>query len=288
MSSRSTVPPSSAGKRVDLDPKGVGRSVGSALIREVDPSKALKDLRLPVDLVDALRPPLKVQGYEIVECSPPGRFKGAERTLTVVTNDGVQRSLIHIPRSILGDPQQRNLDAVNSVPWTFEAGTALFVFSRDLDAPKRDFRVPMLEVWKQVFGIQVEFVPWSDILEFQRMDDRGRAEFVRDAFRLSDRGASPIVRVGLMTGSQKERLCQILVVNLDHGRLGRTLDFRLSKKLDNIVKPGSFVDVVYELVSMAEMEGWADKLVQAVCNDRPDLADLLALAQELGLATAGK
>jgi len=87
-----------------------------------------------------------------------------------------------------------------------------------------------------------------------------------------------------LTGAQYQRFWKGLLEAYDYNRLQRMLQFRLEKQLAHITTPGSFEDVVFDLIRVAEMEGWTDQLLLAARQSNPGNAALLAFGQQIGLA----
>lgn len=90
-----------------------------------------------------------------------------------------------------------------------------------------------------------------------------------------------------LSGNEKQTLWQILLNEHKLNSLTRMLGFKLEMDLGDITSPGAFQDVVYELIDVAEMEGWTYKLVLAARETRPDDLDLIAFAQQVGVAPLG-
>jgi hypothetical protein len=64
------------------------------------------------------------------------------------------------------------------------------------------------------------------------------------------------------------------------------LKFKLDKNLASIVAPGPFNQVVFQLLNVAEMEGWTFRFLAAAREDRPNRSDLLSFVQRIGVAPA--
>jgi hypothetical protein len=68
--------------------------------------------------------------------------------------------------------------------------------------------------------------------------------------------------------------------------LERVLLFRLDKRLNRIANTkDSFDDVVFKVITKADTEGWSANLLDALRATRPENSQLLAFAQQFGLAT---
>jgi hypothetical protein len=72
----------------------------------------------------------------------------------------------------------------------------------------------------------------------------------------------------------------------DVGDLQRILLFRLDRRLNLIVNTSdSFDDIVFNVITKADTEGWSANLLDALRATRPENGKLLAFAQPFGLAT---
>ena len=66
----------------------------------------------------------------------------------------------------------------------------------------------------------------------------------------------------------------------------RVLLFRLDKRLNRIANPNdSFDVVVFTVITKADTQGWSANLLEALRATRPENGQLLAFAQQFGLAT---
>ena len=86
-----------------------------------------------------------------------------------------------------------------------------------------------------------------------------------------------------LNGRQYEQFWKALQDAYDPPRLQRMVQFKLDKRLDQITAPGSFADIVFDLIRVAEMEGWTDRLLLAARESNPGNAQLLAVSQQFGL-----
>ena len=59
-----------------------------------------------------------------------------------------------------------------------------------------------------------------------------------------------------LTGKQYEAFWLALCDAYKYNELERLVQFRLEKRLDRITTPGTFEDVVYALVGLAQREDW--------------------------------
>ncbi|QEH35015.1 hypothetical protein OJF2_35600 [Aquisphaera giovannonii] len=85
-----------------------------------------------------------------------------------------------------------------------------------------------------------------------------------------------------LTGGQVERLCAAIVEALDEKSLEQLLYFKLGKELFKLVGRGAFKDVVFDLVRLAQREGWLEALVREAAAARP----LVPEFRSLGVADA--
>jgi hypothetical protein len=77
-----------------------------------------------------------------------------------------------------------------------------------------------------------------------------------------------------LTTEQYENLELYLVTGFDEHSLERMVKFKLSKDLFTLVKAGSKKDVAFDLIKVAEQEGWTVPLVQAVYLSLPGREDV--------------
>lgn len=87
-----------------------------------------------------------------------------------------------------------------------------------------------------------------------------------------------------LTGAQYEQFWDALLNAYDKLGLTMMLKFKLDKGLGKIVAPGAFQNVVFNLIGVAEMEGWTYELLLAARESNPGNAALLAFSQQFGLA----
>lgn len=90
-----------------------------------------------------------------------------------------------------------------------------------------------------------------------------------------------------LNAHQFQQLWNALLDAYDKNSLARMLKFRLDIRLDHIVSEDSFQDLVFELIGVAEMEGWTADLISAAGESNPRNAALLAFSQQFGLAPGG-
>lgn len=90
-----------------------------------------------------------------------------------------------------------------------------------------------------------------------------------------------------LTGKQYEAFWRALCDAYTQNALARMLRFRLNKRLDLIAAPGSFEDVVFELIGLAQREGWHLELLRAARESNPGHSGLMAVARQLGGAPEG-
>lgn len=89
--------------------------------------------------------------------------------------------------------------------------------------------------------------------------------------------------MAILTGKQYEQFWKSMLDAYDQNHLARMLQFRLDKRLDLITAPGTFQDVVFELIGVAEMEGWTHQFLLAARESNPGNPTLLAFGQQFGL-----
>jgi hypothetical protein len=103
-------------------------------------------------------------------------------------------------------------------------------------------------------------------------------------------GPGPILTLGErmsdwieLTGPQFERLENTVIKLFDLESFTRLLVFRLNFLLGARVAPGSFQQVVFSVLQLAQQEGWLGEFVLAVSEARPNHPQLEGLKSELGL-----
>jgi V8-like Glu-specific endopeptidase len=89
-----------------------------------------------------------------------------------------------------------------------------------------------------------------------------------------------------LTGEQFQGFWQALLNAFDAPRLERMVRFALGKRLDHIVKPGDFEQVVFDLINHAEAADYTMQLLNAARQSQPGNEDLLAFAQQFKLSAA--
>jgi hypothetical protein len=90
-----------------------------------------------------------------------------------------------------------------------------------------------------------------------------------------------------LTGEQRKALREALIDAFDQDTLAIMLSDKLDKRWDLLVKTADFRVQVFQLILKAEQEGWTYKLVLAAGESRPEKPDIVALAQQLGVAPVG-
>jgi hypothetical protein len=90
-----------------------------------------------------------------------------------------------------------------------------------------------------------------------------------------------------LTSTQSEQLWKLLLDSYNRTSLEQMLWFRLSKDLEDLVNEGSFRNMVFELIKVAEEEDWTGDLISAARESRPRNGPLIAFSQQFGLAPAG-
>ncbi|MGD8792118.1 MAG: effector-associated domain EAD1-containing protein [Anaerolineae bacterium] len=90
-----------------------------------------------------------------------------------------------------------------------------------------------------------------------------------------------------LTGKQYQQFQTALLEAYVYNSLQRMLRFRLDRRLDLITAPGPFDQVVFELIGVAEREGWTYDLLRAARESNPGNPTLMAFANLLGAAPEG-
>jgi len=86
-----------------------------------------------------------------------------------------------------------------------------------------------------------------------------------------------------LKGAQREELQKALLQLFQLQQLEQLLSFRLDVTLYNVVSPGPAVNVVFELVTLSQQQGWLDDLLLAVSEARPGHPVLEKMKTEVGL-----
>ena len=75
--------------------------------------------------------------------------------------------------------------------------------------------------------------------------------------------------MGILASTQCEQLWNALLDAYDKDSLARMLKFRLNIRLDQIIGEDSLRDMIFELIGVAEMEGWTANLISAARESQP-------------------
>jgi hypothetical protein len=78
----------------------------------------------------------------------------------------------------------------------------------------------------------------------------------------------------VLTPAQHEPLSTFLATAFDEGALERMVKFRLFKDLYTLVARGKTTQVAFDLIRVAEQEGWTESLVQAMYFERSGRSDI--------------
>jgi hypothetical protein len=74
----------------------------------------------------------------------------------------------------------------------------------------------------------------------------------------------------MLTGAQFERFSEALCdAFVDPARFARMLRFRLDKRLQNIIAGGGMEEIAFEVIQVAEAEGWTAKLLRGARESNP-------------------
>src|SRR5687767_14570615 len=91
-----------------------------------------------------------------------------------------------------------------------------------------------------------------------------------------------------MRGIQMQEVRDALVSAFDQHSLTQTLKFRLDFDLFTSVAPGAMNNVVFELLRVAEMEGWEAELIEAAYQERPRNLKVRTIYEKYRLAPTVK
>ncbi|MFK0735689.1 MAG: effector-associated domain EAD1-containing protein, partial [Gloeotrichia echinulata HAB0833] len=85
-----------------------------------------------------------------------------------------------------------------------------------------------------------------------------------------------------LSGQQRKKLQDALLDAFPtKSSLEQMLSFGLGKNLDVVAEGGNLKVVVFNLITVAESQGWIDQLIDAAYNDNPGNLKLKAIAQDL-------
>jgi hypothetical protein len=139
-----------------------------------DPNAALKDLRIPAELLERLFSQTAERGLKVDSVEVKDPYNGdIVRSITVVRGkDGTQPVyLAQVAGFVLDDPSPANLSAVDYLSRMFQSGTVIDVLSPDLPSgPHKAFR-KIWAAWARDKNITVVPIPARDI------EDLGKTDF---------------------------------------------------------------------------------------------------------------
>jgi hypothetical protein len=87
-----------------------------------------------------------------------------------------------------------------------------------------------------------------------------------------------------LTGQQWQQLSEALRDAFTPQRLRELLKFRLDANLDDVTIAADYKELAFDLIQVAEAEGWTERLVQAARESIPGNPLLQEFAQQIGLA----
>jgi len=230
------------------------------------PSEVLRDLRLPAEAIAILRSALQGLDLQIQETEIAPRF-GSKRLVTALSGQPDGCLLLHIPGWILDNPTPQKDDALTSLPYALSGKARLFLVSVGLDIiPARVYRRLITEIWRQQARVEVNWVPWMDILA------------------LGEPGVSPdelqdqVVDIFGLQPAAETSPGQVEVSDVDMSKLRRALVERFSD--------GDLRDLCFDLEIDYESlpgDGKADKARELLILMRQHrrIGELLPFAQKL-------
>ena len=89
-----------------------------------------------------------------------------------------------------------------------------------------------------------------------------------------------------LSGHLLEQLSDALRDAFPVQRLREMLRFKLGKRLEDLSLGSDYMEIVFELITAAEAEGWTAELIVAARQSNPGNAHLTALAEEVALGTS--
>lgn len=87
-----------------------------------------------------------------------------------------------------------------------------------------------------------------------------------------------------LSGKQLRQFSEALRAAFPLQRLREVLTFRLERRLEDYSLGSDYQEIVFEVMTAAESEGWTAELLTAARQSNPGNAQLQAFAQEVGLA----
>jgi hypothetical protein len=88
-----------------------------------------------------------------------------------------------------------------------------------------------------------------------------------------------------LTGEQYQKFQEALLDAYDYHSLARMLRFQLDRDLAQLTAPGSLDNVVFQLIAVAEQEGWTQDLLAAACKSNPGNTSLQDFGRQFGAAS---
>jgi hypothetical protein len=88
----------------------------------------------------------------------------------------------------------------------------------------------------------------------------------------------------MLTGAQYEQFSKALRDSFTAASFERMLRFRLDRRLEDIIIDGGMEQITFEVIKVAEAEGWTAALLGAARESNPGAPSLLAFAQQFGIA----
>ena len=89
-----------------------------------------------------------------------------------------------------------------------------------------------------------------------------------------------------LSGPRLEKLSEALRDAFAVQRLKEMLKFKLGKRLEDLSLGSDYMEIVFELITAAEAEGWTAELIVAARQSNPGNSLLTALAEEVSLAAS--
>jgi len=138
-----------------------------------NPEDALKDVRVPADLLEALFRHTGDRGLEVESALLKDPYDGKLGvSITAVRSRGNDKTLYlaQVPGFVLDDPSRRNRFAHDALRAMFPPDSVLVVLSPDLpQGPHKTYR-KVWEAWADAGGPTVYFVPSRDIADLKKGD----------------------------------------------------------------------------------------------------------------------
>jgi hypothetical protein len=254
------------------------RGLTSFIVSYVNGEEALRDLRLPPELVEILRAVLSPLGWTIEDDKAPYTPKTCYRQYTgIKQNQGeLERVLLHMPAWFLMEVDNYSADLA-LLPHCFRDKkiNSLFICcSESLGGELPDTFQNIMPFWESMYNIKGTFIPWSG---FQNLEQKSLDEqtlWLQTVLRLNTipptAPDTPLLASSRkLTGPEQGEFKKAL---LDAYPKSHDLEQFVVLTLDKPWEASSEEDypyVVFQLIRSAVAEGWINDLILKAQEDKP-------------------